>query len=196
MIKKLGFMLIIVLVVSSFTACGSDYITGNKDVKDLIENIGLKKEEVFNNLKLEEGKDIEEFDGKAGIYAFKEERTVYGQSLKLALTFDINNDKMYGFMYIKGFKDQKKDAYDLTQKLQKDLNKAYGEPATYPELTNTISKMPNYEDLPEKESADFLETWKADDGLDVELRMTIQEGQNASVTLTYKINTLPEDWNK
>lgn len=61
-------------------------------------------------------------------------------------------------------------------------------------LFDSISKMPNYEDLPKKQGTEYLESWKVDDGLDVELRMSILGDQSSIVSVTYKVT--PEEWNK
>ncbi|GIO31681.1 MULTISPECIES: hypothetical protein [Paenibacillus] len=176
--------------------CSSQNKANTKEINELKDNIGQTKDVVFKNLKLEEGKDIEQFNGKAGIYAFKKQYSLYGEPLTLTLMFDLNNDKLYGFMYVKGFKNQNKDAYDLTKKLYTNLKKAFGEPTTYPGLWNSISKIPSYEDLPKKSSDEYFDSWKVDDGLDVELRLNISGDQDSNISVIYKVNTSSEDWNK
>ncbi|MCJ8015294.1 hypothetical protein MUG84_26875 [Paenibacillus sp. KQZ6P-2] len=183
------------VIAFSSVACNSQNKANTKEINEIKVNIGKSKDVVFKNLGLEEGKEIEQFNGKAGIYAFKKQHNLYGEPLTLALTFDLNNDKMYGFMYVKGFTDHhNKDAYDLSKKLYTNLNKAFGESTTNPGISNRISKIPSYEDLPK--SAEYFDSWKVDDGLDVELRLNIVGDQNSNISVTYKVNTSPEDWNK
>ena len=180
------------LAVLSLVACDSESVSSNEDTNDFIENIGEKKKDVFENLNLEEGKDIEEFE-LAGTYAFKKEQTFHGKPLTIALTFDIDTDKLYGFMYLNLFEDGK-DGYDLTKKLYEDLNKEYGNPTTYPGMTDRISEMPSYENIRTDDFEDYLEIWDVKNGLDAELRMSYFGDQRIRVALTYKVNEVPEDW--
>ncbi|GIP29046.1 hypothetical protein J23TS9_41760 [Paenibacillus sp. J23TS9] len=184
------------MVAFSFVACNSQNQANAKEINELKNNIGQTKEVVFKNLKLEEGKDIEQFNGKAGIYAFKKQHSLYGEPLTLTLMFDLNNDKLYGFMYAKGFKDQNQGAYDLTKKLYTNLSKAFGDPTTNPGVSDRISKIPGYEDLPKKSSYEYFDSWKVDDELNVELRLNILGDQDSNISVAYKVNTSPEDWNK
>lgn len=154
----------------NIAACTSQSSASSSEINRLKEQIGETKDIVFKNLELEDGKDIELYKDGSGVYEVKEEQKLYGEPLKLALTFDIGNDKMYGFRYLKAFEDNK-DSYDFAKKMFADLSKSHGEPSTYPGMTNRISEMPGYEDLSNQQNAQFLESWKVEDGLDVELRM-------------------------
>lgn len=184
------------MIAFSFVACNSQIKEKNKEINELKDNIGKTKDVVFKNLKLEEGRDIEQLNGKAGLYAFNKQRNLYGEPLTLTLTFDLNNGKMYGFIYTKGFKDHNKDAYDLTKKLYSKLDEALGEPATYSGVSNRISNIPIYVDLPKNFSGEYFDSWKVDDDLTVELRLSILGDKNSNISVTYKVDTSPEDWNK
>ncbi|WP_062106814.1 hypothetical protein [Bacillus niameyensis] len=190
MIKLARFILSLSMIILILSAC-SGSIASNKDIDTLTENIGLKKETVFKNLKLEEGKNIDQLWNIVGTYAFKEERTFHGKSLTLALNFNNDTDEMYGFTYIKEFKDNGKDGYDLTKELYKDLNKEFGEPTTYPMLSKRIAVMPDYEEL-EPGITDYMEIWEVNDELDVELRMNVVDGNVTLVFVTYKLSGFPE----
>lgn len=63
-------------------------------------------------------------------------------------------------------------------------------------MTNRVSEMPGYEDLPKQQEAEYIESWKVDAGLDVELRMVISKDQGSVVYVNYRVNTTRQDWNK
>ena len=52
-----------------------------------------------------------------------------------------------------------------------DLTKEYGDPTTYPESPNSISKIPSYEELATDRISHYMETWKVNDEISVTLEM-------------------------
>lgn len=188
----MGFLLSIIIVTFGLASC-SEGIANNKEIDELSKNIGEKKEKLLENLKLEEGKDIEKYEEMPGVYVYKEERTFHDESFQLGINFDVENDKMYGFTYFKNFADDGKDGYEVTKELYKDLNKEFGEPTTYPLLSHKITEMPDYEELPAKEYSEYMETWETNNGLEAELRMYNNLDNGILVTLVYKMMNEPEN---
>lgn len=199
MTKKWSYILFIGLFIFILGGCSSDDLTDSKEVDELTENVGNTKEEVFKNLNITEGEEIEVYDVEMPfLYVFKEKRTLYGESLDLILTFDAETNEMYGFQYVGTFEDGKdedgKDAYELTKKLSDEFDKAYGEPTTYPGTSSRIASIPNYEELWEDETTGYFETWKKDDTLAVQLQIGNYEGQGNLVEVTYSPNPPEQDY--
>lgn len=153
----------------------------------LSESIGKTKEVVFKSLNLNEGKNVELSDKMAGAYILKDKQKLYGEDFLLALNFDANNDKMYGFMYIKDFEDNLKDGYNLTKKLHQELTKKYGDPTTYPESPNSISKIPSYEELATDKISHYMETWKVNDEISVTLEMKYIPDTGIRIAVQYAV---------
>ncbi|SFP95387.1 hypothetical protein [Caldicoprobacter faecalis] len=190
--NKIGFTLFLIIILS-FMACstqnevGTNGLNGGIGIDILSENIGKTKEVVFKSLNLKEGKNVELSDKMAGAYILKDEQKFYGEDFLLALNFDANNDKMYGFMYIKDFEDNLKDGYNLTKKLYQDLTKEYGDPTTYPESPNSISKIPSYEELATDRISHYMETWKVNDEISVTLEMKYIPDTGIRIAVQYAV---------
>lgn len=184
--KKLAFMVIITLFIFIVSGCGTkNSSTANSDEIDkLTENIGKTKEEVFKNLNVSEGKEIDIYDDSDFLYVFKEKRKLHGESFDLILTFDIETKEMYGFQYTNNFKNEK-DAYELIKKLNDEFNKSYDEPITSPGLQNRIADLPEFDDLWEKGATEYIEMWEKDKILEIVLKIYNVEEKGSLVTVTY-----------
>lgn len=206
MIRKFYFVFLLVLCVMIMAACGTKNasgdkaVTDNQDVNDLIENIGVKQADVFDNLGLKEGEDVELFQDQemSGLYLVNEERTFHDETFQYVLTFDIDTDKLYGFWYIKNFEEGghegKENAYDLTQTLNDDFNDAFGEPSTSPGIEDRIDNMPNLDGLWSGETFKYYETWVTDDELEVQLSIEDFDDIGDQVKIIYGLTELPDDW--
>lgn len=193
--KKIGFILLITLLLFGLGACGSKNKSeeDNKEIDRLTENIGNTKEEVFKDLNITEGEEVEMFNGDTSLYAFKEEREINGEPFQLLLTFDLETEELYGFMYDHLFANGE-DAYHMTKELYEDFNKAYGDPTTYIDSMNRVADLPDYGELQKKEQWNFFETWKKDEVLEVRLEIYDVEDRGNSVVLTYKPNPPEQDY--
>lgn len=65
-----------------------------------------------------------------------------------------------------------KDRYDLT---------------TYPELPNSISKIPSYEELASDKISNYTKTWKANDEISVTLEMTYFKDTGIRIAIQYAV---------
>lgn len=195
---KVSLILLISLLFFGLAACGSESENevdseDNKKINELSKNIGNTKEEVFKNLNITEGEEVEMFNGDTSLYAFKEEREINGEPFQLLLTFDLETEELYGFMYDHLFADGE-DAYHMTKELYEDFNKAYGDPTTYIDSMNRVADLPDYGELQKKEQWNFFETWKKDEVLEVRLEIYDVEDRGNSVVLTYKPNPPEQDY--
>jgi len=138
------------------------HTTKDISIDILSQNIGNTKAIVFQNLKLDETKDVITDTKMLGAYTLKENQKFYSEDFQLSLNFyaDTNKDEMYGFTYSKNFKDDSEDGYNITKILFDKLSKEYGDPNTYPGLSNKISDMPDYNKLNTDNISNYKETWE------------------------------------
>lgn len=183
--RKISFLLLVMITALGIVACGTQETAGDKEIHGLIANIGETKDTVWENLKLEEGNNIESSAEMPGSYIFKQQQKFQGEDFQLALNLDVNNDEMYGFMYIKEFRDNAQDGYELAKKLSEAFTKEYGEATTYPELPNRIAKLPAFEELNTGEPVSYTETWTAEDELTLTLQMNSSPNAGIQIIAQY-----------
>lgn len=187
--RKMSMILFMTLIFFSLSACGTKgtNLIDYKEVDELAENIGNPKEEVFDNLDIEEGKEIEMMDDDPIFYTFKDERKIDGESFRLILSFDIETDELLEFRYNQLFEDREV-AHDLVKNLYEDLNDAYGEPTTYIESLYRIEDLPDLKDLENQRDWNYFETWEKND--DVEVKLNIQDipDKGSVVEVSYSLN--------
>lgn len=180
-------------VTLNFSACSLQNnsekasLSGDIEINTLAENIGKTKEEVFESLNIVEGEDVELSDKLPGAYILKTKQKFANEDFLLALTFDLKNGKMYGFMYIKDFENKPEEGYNLAKKLYDALKEEYGEPITYPLLPHRMLNMPSYEKIGSGDVSYYLETWKAEKDMSVTLRLTYVPDVGVRITIEYQI---------
>lgn len=154
----------------------------------LIPNLRKSKSEVFKSLKLEEGRNIEQNKQSPAMYDYKKKQKFAGEYFTQSLLFDINNNTLYGLLYLNRYSQNSEEGYKEVMRLNKELNKQFGEPTTYSSAGNRIEKMPNYNDLVKSKNAlHYLETWKVNDEVMVQLDMNYDTNNGIVVDVVYKL---------
>ena len=189
--KTIFITIITLIIIAIFSYLG--YKLQKNLIKDapkniLIPNLEKSKSEVFKNLKLEEGKDIEQNKQSPAMYDYKKKQKVAGEYFTQSLLFDINNNTLYGLQYLNQYSQNSEDGYKKVMRLNKELNKQLGEPTTYSSAGNRIEKMPSYNDLVKnKNVSHYLETWKINDEVMVQLDMNYDASNGIVVDIVYKL---------
>ncbi|WP_055665484.1 hypothetical protein [Desnuesiella massiliensis] len=190
--KRAIFITIIVLItIAIFSFLGyklQKNLVKNVPKNILIPNLRKSKSEVFKSLKLEEGRNIEQNKQSPAMYDYKKKQKFGSEYFTQSLLFDINNNTLYGLLYLNRYSQNSEEGYKEVMRLNKELNKQFGEPTTYSSAGNRIEKMPNYNDLVKSKNAlHYLETWKVNDEVMVQLDMNYDTNNGIVVDVVYKL---------
>src|SRR5699024_3239935 len=120
-------------------------------------------DEVFDDLDLEEGKDIKAHNHVPFYYFYEDEKAdFHGESFQKMLAFDPGNDKLHHFGYWKYF-DNPKDGYELVKKLYDDYDKKFTATDDKSESGRLYNIPDDYAEIEGVEDVYYGEAWHFDE---------------------------------
>ena len=187
---KRKILLLLVILSSLFicTACTSKPTQDNIIFNfDFVEYIGLPYEESLIKMELTEN-DLIARD-EHGLYAYVDSITYNDYAFTKYLTFGTYNghdNALYGGGYEYFFDETNETCITLIKELKEQLVKQYGEPTTYPGLSNTIDNLKNVSDC--TDGASFGDTWAIDGNTSGTIALTITLGPSfTEVQMEYRV---------
>jgi len=170
------------LSIFIISGCGNEHKSKSSLDFSFSENIGTKLADIYDVLDISQDQLTE--DNSSGMFCFNTPVTYNGTDLTKYLLFTVADDTLYGggYFYIT---DGKSDvAWNLLQSIKIELTEKYGEPTTYPGLSNRISTLESFDDC--KTPAEYTESWSAADDNKGEIKLTLMAlEQRLSIQVQY-----------
>ncbi len=151
------------------------------------EHIGTNLADIYEALDI--SKDDLTEDASPGMFCFSAPISYNGTDLTKYLLFTVADDTLYGGGYFYVADDKSDTAWNLLQSIKIELNEKYGEPTTYPGLSNRISTLESFDDC--KTPAEYTESWSTADDNKGEIKLTLMAlEQRLSIQVQYAASNL------
>lgn len=123
-----------------------------------------------------------------GLWMLSKPRMLAEHEFQEALLFDTAKEPeiMYGFQYLMST-DDSGELFTVTERLFSEATDIYGEPVTYPGLSNTLSSNASLSAIKEGEKGQWLEEWQAGESSSMTLSVTVPDSGSANISLVYRI---------
>ena len=149
---------------------------------------GEKADEVMESLSLSE-EDLTEGRGR-GMLDLNQQVNLEGKAFTQSLLFDDSTETLYGVLF-SYFGSSTAEIAELSEQLLEDIKKEYGEPDTYPGLTNQLSAEGSLDAIRDASAGTWREEWKVGEKSTLTLSVNVIDGNTSSVILQYSLQMLP-----